>query len=178
MSRTRWNILIVVLLIAGLAWIWVNRLPAGDVSAAGALPPAPAVGHPAPDFTLTTAAGETFKLSELRGTPVVLNFWATWCPPCRAELPELQAASQRLAGQVAIVGVNQAEAPAEVQAFAEKLGLSFTIPLDQSADVSRLFRVRSLPTTFFIDRSGIIRQMQIGPVTEATLAQSLKTIYP
>ena len=178
MSRTRWNILIVVLLIAGLAWIWVNRLPAGDASAAGALPPAPAVGHPAPDFTLTTAAGETFKLSELRGTPVVLNFWATWCPPCRAELPELQAASQRLAGQVAIVGVNQAETPAEVQAFAEKLGLSFTIPLDQSADVSRLYRVRSLPTTFFIDRSGIIRQMQIGPVTEATLAQLLKTIYP
>jgi len=178
MSRTRWNILIVVLLIAGLAWIWVNRLPAGDVSAAGALPPAPAVGHPAPDFTLTTAAGQTFKLSELRGTPVVLNFWATWCPPCRAELPELQAASQRLAGQVAIVGVNQAEAPAEVQAFVEKLDLGFTIPLDQSADVSRLYRVRSLPTTFFIDRSGIIRQMQIGPVTEATLKQLLKTIYP
>ena len=178
MSRTRWNILIIVLLIAGLAWIWVNRLPAGDASAAGALPPAPAVGHPAPDFTLTTAAGETFKLSNLRGKPVVLNFWATWCPPCRAELPELQAASQRLAGQVAIVGVNQAETPVEVQAFAEKLGLSFTIPLDQSADVSRLYRVRSLPTTFFIDRSGIIRQMQIGPVTEATLAQSLKTIYP
>jgi cytochrome c biogenesis protein CcmG, thiol:disulfide interchange protein DsbE len=178
MSRTRWNILIVVLLIVGLTWIWVNRLPAGDAFAAGALPPAPAVGHPAPDFTLTTAVGETFKLSELRGTPVVLNFWATWCPPCRAELPELQAASRRLAGQVAIVGVNQAEAPAEVQAFVEKLGLSFKIPLDQSADVSRLYRVRSLPTTFFIDRAGIIRQMQIGPVTEATLAQSLKTIYP
>jgi cytochrome c biogenesis protein CcmG/thiol:disulfide interchange protein DsbE len=178
MSRTRWNILIIVLLIAGLAWIWVNRLPAGDASAAGVLPPAPAVGHPAPDFSLTTAAGQTFKLSELRGTPVVLNFWATWCPPCRAELPELQAASQRLAGQVAVVGVNQAETPAEVQSFVEKLGLSFTIPLDQSADVSRLYRVRSLPTTFFIDRSGIIRQMQIGPVTEATLAQSLKTIYP
>jgi peroxiredoxin len=178
MSRTRWNILIVVLLIVGLAWIWVNRLPAGDASAAGALPPAPAVGHPAPDFTLTTAAGETFKLSELRGTPVVLNFWATWCPPCRAELPEFQAASQRLAGQVAIVGVNQAEGPAEVQSFTEKLGLTFTIPLDQNADVSRLYRVRSLPTTFFIDRSGVIRQMQIGPVTEATLAQSLKAIYP
>ena len=178
MSRTRWNILIIVLLIAGLAWIWVNRLPWSDASASGVLPPAPAVGHPAPDITLTTTAGETFKLSDLRGTPVVLNFWATWCPPCRAELPELQAASQRLAGQVAIVGVNQAEAPAEVGAFAEKLGLTFAIPLDQDAEVSRLYRVRSLPTTFFIDRSGVIRQIQIGPVTEATLAQLVKTIYP
>jgi cytochrome c biogenesis protein CcmG, thiol:disulfide interchange protein DsbE len=178
MSRTRWNILIIVLLIAGLAWIWVNRLPAGSASAAGALLPAPAVGHPAPDFTLTTAAGETFRLSDLRGTPVVLNFWATWCPPCRSEMPELQAASQRLAGQVTIVGVDQAETPAQVQAFATQFGITYPIPLDQNADASRLYRVRSLPTTFFIDRFGIIRQMQIGPVTEATLAQLLKTIYP
>jgi len=178
MSRTRWNILIVVLLITGLTWTWVNRLPAGSASAAGALPPAPAVGHPAPDFTLITAAGETFKLSELRGTPVVLNFWATWCPPCRSEMPELQAASQRLAGQVAIVGVDQAETPAQVQTFASQSGITYPIPLDQNADASRLYRVRSLPTTFFIDRSGTIRQMQIGPVTEATLAQLLKTIYP
>jgi peroxiredoxin len=65
-----------------------------------------------------------------------------------------------------------------VQAFAEKLGLTFAIPLDQDAEVSRLYRVRSLPTTFFIDRSGVIRQTQIGPVTEATLKQLLKTIYP
>jgi cytochrome c biogenesis protein CcmG, thiol:disulfide interchange protein DsbE len=178
MSRTRWNILIVVLLIVGLAWIWVNRLPVGTASAAGALPPAPAVGHPAPDFALTTAAGEMFKLSDLRGTPVVLNFWATWCPPCRSEMPELQAASQRLAGQVAIVGVDQAETPTEVQVFASQFGITYPIPLDQGADASRLYAVRSLPTTFFIDRSGIIRQVQIGPVTEATLEQSLKTIYP
>jgi peroxiredoxin len=176
MNRTRWNTLIVILLIVGLAWIWINRLPPGVTAGAGALPPAPAVGHPAPDFTLTTAAGEMFKLSDLRGTPVVLNFWATWCPPCRAELPELQSASERLTGQVAIVGVNQAEAPAEVQAFADQLGLNFSIPLDENGDASRLYRVRSLPTTFFIDRSGVIRQMQIGPVTEATLAQLLRTI--
>jgi cytochrome c biogenesis protein CcmG, thiol:disulfide interchange protein DsbE len=178
MSRTRWNILIIVLLIAGLAWIWVNRLPAGDASAATVLPPAPAVGHPAPDFTLTTAGGDTFKLSELRGTPVVLNFWATWCPPCRSEMPELQAASQKLAGKVAIVGVDQAETTAQVQAFASQFGITYPIPLDTNADASRRYAVRSLPTTFFIDRFGIIRQMQIGPVTEATLTQLLKTIYP
>jgi cytochrome c biogenesis protein CcmG, thiol:disulfide interchange protein DsbE len=176
-TRARWNVLILIVLLAGTAWILVNRLPPGSI-AAGALPPAPAVGHPAPDFTVTDTQGKTFKLSELRGTPVVLNFWATWCPPCRAELPELQAGSQRLAGQVAIVGLNQGEAPEVVRAFAQQMGLSFQVPLDEHMDVSATYGVRSLPTTFFIDRSGVIRDMQIGPLTEATLAQHLSEIYP
>ncbi len=178
MEPNRWNLLLFILLLVGLAWIWVNRVPGDAATASADLPPAPAVGHPAPDFSLPTLSGETFTLSELRGTPVVLNFWATWCPPCRAELPELQAASERLAGQVAIVGVNQAEAPADVAAFAGRLGLSFPMPLDVNAQASRLYAVRSLPTTFFIDRQGVIRRIQIGPVNEATLAQMLRTIYP
>lgn len=174
----RWNLLLLILFLVGAAWIWVNRLPGDAVAVTADLPPAPAVGHPAPDFSLTTLAGEPFALSDLRGTPVVLNFWATWCPPCRAELPELQAASERLAGQVAIIGVNQAEAPADVRAFVAGFGLSFPMPLDVDAQASRLYAVRSLPTTFFIDRQGVIRRVQVGPVTEATLAQMLKTIYP
>ncbi len=74
--------------------------------------------------------------------------------------------------------MNQGEAPAEVRAFAEKQGLTYRIPLDEKMDVSRTYAVRSLPTTFFIDRSGIIRNIQIGPLTEATLAQHLRTVYP
>jgi cytochrome c biogenesis protein CcmG, thiol:disulfide interchange protein DsbE len=177
-TRTRWNVLILIVFLAGVAWVWVNRLPAGSDAVAGALPPAPAVGHPAPDFTVTDAAGKSFKLSSLAGTPVVLNFWATWCPPCRAELPELQAGSQRLAGQVAIVGLNQGETPEEVRAFIEKMGLTFQVPLDERMDVSKAYAVRNLPTTFFIDRTGVIRDMQIGPLTEATLAQHLRLVYP
>ena len=142
------------------------------------LPPAPAVGHPAPEFALAALDGTPFILSDLRGTPVVLNFWATWCPPCRDELPELQAASVRLAGQVEFVGVNQAETRGQVEAFAGEFGLTFKIPLDTRADASRLYGVRSLPTTFFIDRDGIVRRLTIGPLTEATLAQLLRSIYP
>jgi thiol-disulfide isomerase/thioredoxin len=125
-----------------------------------------------------TLAGEEFRLSAQRGTPVVLNFWATWCPPCRAELPELRAASERYAGQVVIAGVNQAETAAAVAQLASDLELRFPIPLDHSGAASRAYGVRSLPTTFFIDRNGVIRQIQNGPLTEATLAQLLKTIYP
>lgn len=178
MSEKRWHLLMVLTLMIGLVWIAVNRVPVEAIPVTSDLPPAPAIGHPAPDFTLTTLDGEIFTLSEVRGKPVVLNFWATWCPPCRAELPVLQAAHVRLAGQVEIVGVDQLEPVALVEPFVASQGLSFVIPLDTDAAVSRLYRVRSLPTTFFIDRAGIIRQIQVGPVTEATLQQMLKTVYP
>ena len=74
--------------------------------------------------------------------------------------------------------MNQAEPPEGVTAFAQQFGLTFPIPLDTNADASRRYAVRSLPTTFFIDRNGVIRQIQSGPLTEATLAQALRTIYP
>ncbi len=186
MEDRRWKVLILVVALAGAGWIAVNRVPGPDVAGASAegrltgqpLPAAPAVGHPAPEIQLVDTAGERFELSALRGTPVVLNFWATWCPPCRAEMPELEAAHVSLADQVAVVGVNQGESQAEVAAFAQGIGVSFSLPLDERMDASRTYAVRSLPTTFFIDRSGIIRRIQVGPLTEATLAQSLRAIYP
>ncbi len=178
MSRMVWSLLLGLAVVLGAAGIWAGRVPQGSAGPPSGLPPAPAVGHPAPEVSLTTVAGETFTLSALRGKPVVLNFWATWCPPCRAELPELQAAHERYAGEVIIAGVNQAEPPASVIAFAGQVGLSFPLPLDVRGDVSRQYAVRSLPTTFFIDRDGIIRRIQIGPVTEATLAQALQVIFP
>ncbi len=178
MSRLLWSSLMAATLIVGAAWIGLSRVPVERGAPADGLPPAPAVGHPAPDFTLTTSTGEMFTLSALRGKPVILNFWATWCPPCRAELPELEAAHERYAGQVLVVGVNQAEPAASVAAFAGQMGLTFPLPLDVQGDASRQYAVRSLPTTFFIDRTGVIRRIQIGPLTEATLAQVLKTIFP
>jgi peroxiredoxin len=179
MTRRTWNLAIGIVLVAGVSWLWAGRVPAAEPAAgANGLPPAPAVGHPAPDINLTTVTGDTFALSSLRGKPVVLNFWATWCPPCREELPAFQAASQRYAGQVDIIGVNQVEPAAGVAAFAQRFGLTFPIPLDTNNDVSRRYAVRGLPTTFFIDRDGIIRHIENDSLTEATLAQALRTIYP
>ena len=172
------SLLMGLVLCLGLVWIWSNRIPAQVNAEAVALPPAPAVGHPAPALDLPTSAGGSFRLADLVGKPVVLNFWATWCPHCRTELPELEAASRRLQDEIVVAGVNQGEDPVSVNAFAHQYGLSFVIPLDTRAYASRDFSVRSLPTTFFIDRTGVIRRIVVGAMTEATLSQGLKSIYP
>jgi cytochrome c biogenesis protein CcmG, thiol:disulfide interchange protein DsbE len=177
-AAARWNSLLLLMLVVGVVWIWENRIPPNRTAPASELPPAPALGHPAPDFTLRTLTGEELTLSAQRGKPVVLNFWATWCPPCRAELPELAGVAGRYDNQIAVIGVDQAEPAAAVKAFADRLALEYPIPLDAQASVSRMYGVRSLPTTFLIDRQGIIRQIQVGPVTEATLTQLLQSIYP
>lgn len=167
---------LIALLALGLAWIWANRVTAPPASST--LPPAPIIGYPAPDFELITLDGSVFRLSEQLGRPVVLNFWATWCPPCRAEIPALQAASDHYGDQLLIVGVDQVEPAAIVLAYANQIGMRYTAPLDSRGAASTLYRVRSLPTTFFIDREGIIREMQIGGLNDATLAQMLRSVFP
>jgi peroxiredoxin len=137
------------------------------------------LGHPAPDFTLQTPAGESVSLRELQGQPVVLNFWATWCGPCRAEMPELQRLHERLApAGVVVLGVNQGEGPGAVAAYREELGVDFPTAMDQRLGVSRMYGVNSIPKTFFIDRDGVIRSIFIGPMTDAVLAGNLRAIYP
>lgn len=177
MTRNHWTVLTALLCVLGLgALAWGRIVPE---AAGGFLPPAPALGHPAPDFTLQTVSGEPVALSELRGQPVVLNFWATWCGPCRAEMPELQRLHERLApAGVVVLGVNQSERPETVGAYREALGIDFPTAMDQRLGVSRAFGVNSIPTTFFVDRDGIIRNIFIGPMTDAVLASNLRTIYP
>ncbi len=177
MTRTRWHTLTALIALLGLAALVWGRVPGERTLTA--LPPAPAIGHPAPDFTLPTLAGGQVTLSDLRGQPVVLNFWASWCGPCRAEMPELQRLHDRLGeAGMAVLGVNQGESPDTAAAFLEKLGLSFPVALDQRTGVSQQYLVNSLPTTFFIDREGVIRSTFIGPMSDAVIAQTLRSIYP
>ncbi len=172
----RWHIILLSALILGSTWIWQSRVPVDYVPASK--DPQPAVGHPAPDFTLPTVDGEPFTLSDLRGTPVVLNFWATWCGPCRAEMPELQSAAQHYEPAIRIIGVDQGEAPKVVQAFLDELGVTFTIPLDNDMGVGDHYRIMGLPTTFFIDRDGIIRQIWAGEMNGIILAEAIAGILP
>jgi len=176
-NQTRWYTLTAIIAVLGLAAIAWGRVPADRSSMA--LPPAPAIGHPAPLFTLPTWAGDDIALADLHGRPVVLNFWASWCGPCRAEMPELQRLHERLGDAgVVVLGVNQGESPETAGAFLQALNLDFPVALDQRTGVSQQYLVNSLPTTFFIDRDGVIRSTFIGPMSDAVLAQNLRSIYP
>ncbi|MBE3590357.1 MAG: TlpA family protein disulfide reductase [Firmicutes bacterium] len=124
----------------------------------------PYVGLLAPDFTLPTPDGRSVTLSSLRGEPVWIHFWATWCPPCRQEMPEIERFYKEHDGKVRILGVNLAEPPATIVNFTRQLGYSWTFLLDRDASVSRLYKVRFIPTSFFVDKNGVIRVIYSGPM--------------
>lgn len=121
------------------------------------------IGDIAPDFQLQTLDGETVKLSDYRGQRVMLNFWATWCPPCRAEMPDMEAFYQ--ANDVAIVAVNLTETEAnlnDVAEFTESFNLTFPIFLDEKNEVAITYQIRPIPTSYMIDSKGIIRYKALG----------------
>ncbi|HEX6987902.1 MAG TPA: TlpA disulfide reductase family protein, partial [Bacillota bacterium] len=99
----------------------------------------------------------------------MLNFWATWCEPCRIEMPEIQRAHERYGDRVAVVGVNVREPADLVRTFVEFSGYTWTFVLDPGSDVAELYRLRPIPTSFFIDASGVIRHIEYGIMTETAI---------
>ncbi len=123
----------------------------------------PRVGAPAPDFTLENRAGGTVSLSDLRGEVVLLNFWATWCPPCREEMPLLdQIYSRYEALGFTLLGVNVEQDSRLADRFLADVPVSFPILLDPKEQVSQLYRVPAMPTTVIIDRQGTVRYIHHG----------------
>lgn len=137
--------------------------------ATNALPPAPTAGHPAPEFRLATLDGDEISLSELRGKPVIINFWASWCGPCRLEMPELQATHLEQGDALTVLGVNLTERDSnleEVAGFIEELGVTFPVVLDKAGEVADLYRVRGQPASVFIDADGVVSTVFYGVVNE------------
>lgn len=169
--RGRWIALMIFVLVIGGAWTAVSAVPASSMT--GGRVPSPREGFLAPDFTVERSDGGSWGLSEVRGDGVILNFWASWCPPCRAEMPALERVHNGLAEdgiQVVALNVTRQDSESAAMAFAAELGLSLPIGLDRTGEIERLYQVRALPTTFFIDAEGVIRTVVIGgPMREAVL---------
>ena len=126
------------------------------------------VGDKFPAFTVTNSAGELVQISPGAG-PVVLNFWATWCPPCRAELPELADFARSHEGVVAFYGIDLQESPQTVEPFLEELQVALPVVYDRDGKAARTFAVRFIPTTIVADAQGTILFRKSGPVTAEEL---------
>ena len=138
------------------------------------LAPAPKVGRLAPDFTLTDLEGNSVTLSDFRGQAVFINFWATWCPPCRAEMPEIEAVYQEYKDKdVVVIGVDLYESEGKVRRYIERGGYSWTFVIDTTGEVTRDYRVTSIPTSFFLDKQGIIRALKSGAMTKRSIESKL-----
>jgi len=168
----------ITILILGLFWIWVSRTT--PTSQDRLAIQAPHQGFLAPQFELKNETGETMALTDFRGKIVVLNYWASWCPPCRAEMPAMEAASKDYQGDgVVILGINAAsqDSSQASQTFIAEMGLTFPILFDQLGAVGGLYQVSALPSTFFIDRDGVIREVVIGgPISASHLRISIEQL--
>lgn len=138
------------------------------------------IGNLAVDFELQTLDGKTVKLSDYRGKPVLLNFWATWCGPCRFEMPFLQQINDSYSAKgLVMLAVDIGESSATVQKFMTDLNLSLTVPLDTTAKVAKSYGILNIPSTFLIDKDGIIRGKVVGAFpNQAAIENELKKIMP
>ncbi len=136
------------------------------------------IGAKAPNFSLKTLDGKQVELSDYKGKKVMLNFWATWCPPCKKEMPDMEKYTQQAGDDVVVLAVN-IDPENDVQAFVDDNGITFTIPLDsQSAKnpVNERYKILSIPTTYFIDKEGIIRNKVISAMQLKDMERNINSM--
>ena len=162
---------VVLLALAPLAYLLIS------LTGLSAAVPGVERSRPAPDFTAPGLNGGPVRLADLRGRPVVLNFWASWCPPCRAEMPEFERVWQTYRERdVVFVGVATSDRTDKAQAFLLESGVSYPNALDAGNDVAALFNAASLPTTVFIDRAGRIVTRRVGAMTAQQVAAQVEEL--
>ena len=172
-----WTLTSIVILILAAFWIGWSAVPTGATTD-GKIP-APMEGFLAPEFELTTLSGDMVSLSDLRGKVVLVNFWASWCPPCRSEMPAMERIySEYGPDEFVILAVNNSrqDNPTDAERFVSEKELTFPILLDLDGQVSVLYQVHSLPTSFFVDREGVIREIVIGGMSEALLRTRVENL--
>jgi cytochrome c biogenesis protein CcmG/thiol:disulfide interchange protein DsbE len=178
MQPVQRRLLYALLLIVSLIWIFLSADKTGS-STAGRIP-LPLRGYLAPDFALATPTGKKISLYGLRGEAVLVNIWATWCPPCRAEMPIIEQYYLQYKDQGFIVlGVNSTiqDNPLEIVPFITEYNLTFPILLDETGQLGPRFNLHSLPSSFFINRDSTISNVVIGgPISDALLRTNIEEI--
>jgi peroxiredoxin len=188
-------LLVVATIVGGLLWFenarggsetddgryGIVELPAGANSTGRS--PSTDVGRAAPDFLLRTPDGGELRLSDLRGKPVLVNFWASWCTPCRQEMPEIvRAYDARAEDGLVVVAVDLQENTGQVHQFADEFGMDFPIVIDRTGQVAEAWRiggpVEGIPSSYFIDAKGVVQGRVFGPMNAETLERELAKIMP
>ena len=175
-SRRRWGGLVAVLTIFGLTGFTFcsEFVVGGDSNRDQRRDP-----RPAPDFSLRQlgAQDRMVALTALRGRPVVVNFWASWCVPCRKELPAIQRVADDVDSNVAVIGVNHLDNEQDALDFAKDVGITFPTGYDRGGEVAPRYRLFGMPTTVFIDERGRIVHQKTGEITETELREKLNELF-
>lgn len=179
---TRMNVYLRV----AFAWVPLFFILAGGLGAAAppglppvsVLPPSTDLGHPIPEFSLPAPSGEMLAISKFRGRPIVINFFASWCPSCWAEIPHLVKASTENRKQgLVVLGIGVLDDAGAQKWMIGRLGITYPTVYDVSGEVvTKVLRLRRMPTTIFIDRRGIVRAKWEGILDEATLRREIAKI--
>lgn len=166
---------IVLAIIVAIAVIEINK-PRSSVSKQTGENIGIGIGKTAPDFELKDLSGKDVKLSDFRGKNVVLNFWASWCPPCREEMPEFQKIYSENQDNLVVIGVNLQESRENAESFVKRLGITFPILLDPNAQVKDMYNVFTQPVTYFIDANGKIVGKKFGPLTSEEISEKTRIL--
>lgn len=177
-SKNQWISISIAVLIISAFWIGISAFLPGTEGNPGLS--APQAGFTAPDFTLTTLEGDEVTLSELEGHPVILNLWASWCTPCKAEMPAIQNIHEEFADEgliILAVNITSQDSLDNARDFIEKRDLTFTVPLDTYGEVAELYNLHAFPSTYFIDHNGVIQEVVLGgPMAEALLRTRVENL--
>ncbi len=178
LQQQRARLFYLFVLILGLAWIWISASTSNMVSTRSI--PAPQKDFLAPAISLKSMTGKEYQLSNFRGKVVLVNFWASWCPPCKAEMPAIESIYRRYSDKgLVVLAVDSTiqDKASDVANFIKTNNLSFPVLMDLTGLATKTYRIQSLPSTYFIDKQGIIRQIELGgPMSEAYLESTINQL--
>lgn len=172
-----WHLISALLLLTGIGWVVISAVP---IESSDNQIYSPHKGFKAPNFTLETVDASSYSLSDLRGQVILINFWASWCPPCQAEMPDLLKVYEDYNQEgFIILAINSTiqDTLEDARSFVQVNQLSFPILIDPTGEVTEAYQIRALPTSLFIDRNGVVQEIFIGgPLPEALLRKHIELL--